>query len=93
MAPDDVEHDDRDHRAQVERAQRRDEPPEDPQERLAHVAQERHDGVPAAAVGQSPTEREEHRAQDVGDDQDRVDERQRLHVARDVAAGRGFNEH
>src|SRR5690349_14522969 len=41
----DVQHEDRDDRAEVDRPERRDEPPEHGQIRLAHVAQESEDGA------------------------------------------------
>src|SRR5919202_308151 len=91
-ATDDVEHEDRDDRAEVDRAERRDEAPEDRQVRLADVAQEPEDRARPPRVRHSPAEREEHRAQDVGDDQERVDLDHGLDVAGDVVAHRGEDE-
>ena len=73
-AADDLQHEDRDDRAQVERADRRDEAPED----RAGTARTRRAGSRAprstsAQYGIAPAEREEQRAEDVGDDQQRVD--------------------
>src|SRR4051812_7989453 len=91
-AGDDPQQDDRDDRAQIERPERRDEPPEDRDVRLAHVAQEPEHRARPARVRHPPAEREEHRAEDVGDDQEDVDVRERHDVARDGVAQRGEHE-
>ena len=77
-----------DHRAEVQRADRRDEAPEDRQVGLAHVAQEAEHRARPARVGQPPAEREEQRAEDVGDDQQRVDVRRPRARSRRVLRGR-----
>src|SRR3954468_16719858 len=85
---DDPQQDDRDDRAEVDRPEPRDEAPEDAQVRLADVAQEAEHGARPARVRHPAAEREEHRAEDVGDDQERVDRDDRRDVAGDVVADR-----
>src|SRR5215208_4251704 len=74
----DPEHDDRDHRREVDRAERRDEPAEDAQVRLADVVEEALDPVEPDRVGQPHPGH-----QDVGEDQQEVDEREDLHEVLD----------
>src|SRR3954468_12869449 len=91
-AADDLEDEDPDDGAEVDRAERRDEPAEDAQVGLADVAQEAEHLADVLVVRHAPAEREEHRAEDVRDDQDRVHVQQRAHVARDAVAGVGEDE-
>src|SRR6201996_6504996 len=88
-----VQDDDRHHRREVDRPQRRDEPAEQPQVGLGAVAQEVHGGV-AQPSGRHPhTEREQQVEQDVDEDEDDVDLEQRAHVAGDVRPGGGECDH
>src|SRR5215213_7620560 len=90
---DDLQHDDGDDRAEVERAELRDEPPEDPQVRLADVAEEGQHRVRPARVGDAAAEREQQVGQDVDEDQDRVDEDHRAHEVGDVSPRRRQDRH
>src|SRR4051812_2165617 len=85
----DHQDEDGDHRTEVQRAERRDEAPEDRQVRLADVAQEVQDRPRPAGVRQAPAHVEVHRREDVGDDEDRVDPDQRRDEAGDLVARRG----
>src|SRR4051794_16238373 len=89
---DDPQQDDRDDRAQVDRPERRDEAAEHAEVRLADVAQEAEHGARPARVRHLAAECEEHRAEDVGDDQQRVDRDNRRDVAGDVVADRRDRE-
>src|SRR6266581_2891010 len=63
---------DREHRAEVQSAEGRDQAPEDAQERFADVAQEREHLVERARVGQAESDCEQQLDDDVQDDQQRV---------------------
>src|SRR6185437_13209242 len=89
---DDVEQDDRDHRREVERPDRRDELAEQPQVGLRDVAQEVEQHVAPPRVGQPHPEREQKVEQDVGEDEDDVDLEQRRHVVGDGVAGCRLDE-
>src|SRR4051794_26581268 len=78
-AGEDPQQDDRDDRAQVDRPDRRDVPPEDPDVRLAHVAQEAQGGARPAGGGRAPAGRGEHRAPDGGGGQGGGNVRDRPH--------------
>ena len=73
----DLQHDDRDQRAEVEAAERRQHAPEDAQVRLGDVAQEREHGIAPARVGDPQPDPEGDARQHVGDDHECVDRRQR----------------
>src|SRR3546814_1930408 len=61
-------------------AERRNDPPEEPEIRERHVAQEVEDRVAPAVIRNSRPEVERDLDDDVGDDQDRVDKRDRKSV-------------
>ena len=83
---DDREHEDRDDRADVERADPRHEGAKEVQVRVRRVLDEAEHGAQGEVVGDRAELLDP--AQDhVGDDQDEVDEDQRLDVVGDVAAG------
>src|ERR1700727_3077904 len=90
---DDVQQDDPDYGGEVERPERRDELAKHAQVGLRAVAQEVHQQVAPARVGQPQAEREEHVEQEVQEDDDDVDLEQGLHVVGDVAAGDRLDEH